>query len=162
MNLQQLQSRYNLSANNSAMINLIMGKKGQFAHIKYLRPLKFRKDFEGLHYGFKEVTGVFRIGIEYENLKSTSEKRDKGMVVGGLNGREWVQYPYLLQSGDKLNPKLLVRVYTARNTKSEINFYIDGKKASPEQLDEMCLKSEVDNSDKPMMDINLEYIKEVY
>jgi hypothetical protein len=159
MTIQQIQSRFNLSANTSAMVNSIMGKKGQFAHIKYLRPLKFKKGFEGVNYGFKEVTGVFRIGAEYENLKSTIEKRKSGICVGGLNGRNWAVYPYLLES---TNNKLLVRVYTAKNTKNEIKFFINGKLANLEQLNEMCLQSELDTSDKPMFDINLDYIKEIY
>jgi hypothetical protein len=160
MNIHNIQSKYNLNATASAMVNKIMGKRGQFTHIKYVRPLKLKKEFEGDNYGFKEVTGVFRLGVEYENLGTTKEKRDSGVSIGGMKGKEWVQYPYLLKS--EVSDNLLVRVYGAKNTKVETRFFINGKAATPEMLNEMCLKSELNDAPKPIFDISLGYIKEIY
>jgi hypothetical protein len=159
MNLDDIKTQFNLSANSLAIVKKMLTRKGQFTHVKYMRPLKFRKAFEESNYGFKEVVGVFSLGKNYENLASTINKRNEGISASGLNGKEWVKFPYLIVGA---NQNLMTRLYAVRNTKVVTSFYLNGKKVEPDELEPFCLASELDLTPRTVFDLRLDYIKELY
>jgi len=160
MNLDEIKSKYNLSQQSTVIAKKIMEKKGQFCHLSYKRPLKFRKEFEESNYGYKQVEGTFRLGIDYEELGVVQEKREQGITASGLKGKQWQKFPWFLEGA---NNTLLLRVYTARNTKSTTTFVLNGKEVSVEELEPFCLKSELDlRPHLTSFDINFNYIYKIY
>lgn len=74
------------------------------------------------------------LGREYsksvENRSDTEEKYE----VETPKGKAWVQYPYLLKS-DKDESKLYLRVFENKNTKRVTTYFVNGKEATPEEVE---------------------------
>lgn len=162
MNLNEIKSKYNLSQQSTVIASKIMEKKGQFCHLTYKRPLKFRKEFADVNYGYKTVSGTFRLGINYDNIGAIQEKRASGrlpFVNAGLTGREWVVFSYFLKGRDD---KLLARIYTAKGAIKKTTYVLNGRVVEKEALAQFCLASELkEEKELDSFDINLEYITDI-
>ena len=75
--------------------------KGSFQKMIWSRELKLYKKFENQDIKITKVSeGTVRFGVEYDNMKAVQEKRENGELPQdnqGLNGMEWIFYPYLLK-----------------------------------------------------------------
>ena len=160
ININDLQSKFNLSDNSLDIIGKIIGKRGQFARITYKRPLKFRKEYS--HFtGYKYTTGNFRLGINYSNIHNVVVARALGQPIGELKGKSWVIPNYILEGKNGL----LARIYTVHNSEPTVEYVLNGKKLNAGELDkltECCLASEF--SERPALesfDLGVENIIEV-
>lgn len=114
-------------------------KKGSFVDLTWTKQLKSRK--ENPINVYKVSNGVVRLGIAYDNSKAVKEKREKGEIPKenqGLNGCEWLMYPYILKG--KTSNQL--RVYTIPNSAISAKYYAEGKEITKEDAEKLCLKSE--------------------
>ena len=81
--------------------------KGQNVRVKWVRPVKVKK---GQTVYFKETSGKFAAGIDYENMVKVQQGRDNGELPSenaGLPWGHWMDFPYLI--GHK--GKTYVRLY---------------------------------------------------
>lgn len=117
-------------------------KKGSFQKLSWSRELKLYKKYEGQNIKITKVSeGVVRFGVEYDNMKSVQQKRENGELPQdnqGLNGLEWVLYPYLLKN-PKTN-KEYIRVNTTGN-KIKTRYFLNGEEISREVAEEYCTAS---------------------
>lgn len=140
-------------------------KKGQFANIKYARPCKTLKGAPEI---VKTTTAYnVRIGAQYDALKSTQEAKgvssteEAHAVNQGLKGFEWVQYPYILKATK--SGKEYVRIETAKNSKFETVYTMNGKVISKAEAEPYLQSSEKKHGDMPnVMNIGLENITEIH
>lgn len=75
--------------------------KGQNIRVKYVRPVKMKKDKPQY---LKEVIGVFCAGKKYDNQKSVQEKRESGELPPvnlGLPWGIWELFPYIISHKGK-------------------------------------------------------------
>lgn len=137
-------------------------KKGQFTNIEYARPCKVLKGAPEI----LKTTKVYnvRVGAEYDALKTTLEakgcenKEEAHKVNQGLFGMEWVQYPIILK-GIK-NGKEYLRIETAKNTRFETVYTINGKEVQKSEILPYLQASEKKSGEMPtVMNIGIENIK---
>ena len=142
-----------------------LNKKGQFANIEYARPCKVKK-------GAPEITKEtkaynVRIGAQYDALKTTKEAKgvttteEAHALNQGLNGMEWVVYPYILKSVK--TGKEYIRLETAKNTKFETIYKVNGKEVTKAEIEPYLLASEKAKGEMPtVMNIGIENITEIH
>lgn len=106
-------------------LDLIKNRKGQFVKLNWRRSVRTAATFK--HHSIqKETTVVCRTGIEYDNMKSTQEKRATGElppVNQGLQWGTWKEYPFVIEH----NGQDYARIYAAVNSKPERRYYKDGE-----------------------------------
>lgn len=93
----------------------------------------------------KATVAVGRIGVEYDHLKAVIGKRESGelpKVNAGLNGMEWVDYPFILRS--LKTGKLLLRLAkgTSKTTTPSVQWTKDGITVEKEQVMDALLANE--------------------
>jgi hypothetical protein len=120
----------------------LLSLKGQFASITFERSLKVKK---GVAPVTKRTQMVVRLGVEYDNQQIVQDKREEGALPSenqGLNGVEWIAYPYLLRS--LKTGKFQVRVAPNRNAeqKPKVAFIRNGEEITREQAAEGAYASE--------------------
>jgi len=130
-------------------IDSLLTLKGQNVRVKWVRPVKVKK---GQTVFFKETSGKFSAGIDYENMAKVEEGRDNGDLPSenaGLPWGHWINFPYII--GHK--GKTYVRLYPPsenRSTKENVKKSIpkvrfltaDGVEVSPEVVKAVALASE--------------------
>ena len=123
--------------------------KGQNVRVKWVRPVKVKK---GQTVFFKETSGKFSAGIDYENMAKVEEGRDNGDLPSenaGLPWGHWINFPYII--GHK--GKTYVRLYPPSENRSikenvkksipKVRFLTaDGVEVSPEVVKAVALASE--------------------
>jgi hypothetical protein len=119
-----------------APVKSLMPLQGQFASIVFERALKVKK---GVAPVTKRTQMVVRLGVEYDNQQIVQDKREDGTLPvenQGLNGVEWVAYPYILRS--LKTGKFQVRVAPNRNAeqKPKVTFTRNGEEITREQAAE--------------------------
>ena len=73
-------------------------RKGTILNVSYRRPMKMKK---GMPVLYRVVTRQVKVGTQYDNHKTVIEDRIQGVRPeenAGLNGVEWVLYPYILKN----------------------------------------------------------------
>ena len=143
------------------ILQTLLAKKGQFGNITYRRPLKLRAQYVNEGMVGEKLTGMnIRCGLDYSNIQAVIEKKQENnsLFEGKLIGREWVLFPYLLQTlGD--NPHLLFRFYTIEGQKAKSRYFIDGQEVAEEALPTYCLSSEYkEREDLACFDLRVDYI----
>ena len=117
-------------------------KKGSFQKLQWERELKLYKKYENQDIKITKFSeGVVRFGIEYDNMKAVQEKRENGELPQdnqGLNGLEWLLYPYLLKNIK--SGKVYVRVNTTGN-KIKTRYFMNGEEITKEVAEEYCTAS---------------------
>ena len=147
------------------IIKTALAKKGKFATVEYARPCKTLK-------GSPEITKLtkaynVRIGAEYDALKSTLEnkgvetKAEAHELNNGLRGMEYIEYPVLLK-GLK-NGKTYIRLETAKNTRFETTYLVNGKPTNKAEIEEFLQASEKSKSGElpSVMNIGAENILKI-
>lgn len=121
-------------------------RKGSFQKLSWGRELKLYKKYENEGIKITKISeGIVRFGVEYDNMKSVQQKRESGELPQdnqGLNGLEWILYPYLLK-----NPKTkkeYIRVNTTGN-RIRTRYFLNGKEISREVAEQYCTASNFSN-----------------
>ena len=143
---------------------IALNKKGQFTNLTYARPCKTLKGAPEI----MKTTRAFnvRIGAQYDALKSTQEAKgvttteEAHALNNGLRGFEWVTYPYILKAIK--SGKEYVRIETAKNTRFETVYTINGVETTKAEIEKYLQASEKKNGEMPtVMNIGLENITEI-
>lgn len=146
------------------IIKKALEKKGQFATVDYERKCKTLKNAPDIYKHTKAYN--VRIGAEYDALKTTLEnkgvdnKEEAHALNQGLNGMEYEIYPIILKGK---NDRKYVRIETAKNTRFETQYFMNGSKVSKADI-EMYLQASEKKSggDLPtVMNIGLDTITEI-
>ncbi len=117
--------------------------KGANIVVEWVRPVKTKKAFDGNI--TKSCRMVGRIGIEYDNTKSVQEKRENGDLPSenqGLNGMEWIQYPFLLRAIKSGKEQLRLFKGTSDKVSPEVHFFLNGREVNKEEIENVMLASE--------------------
>lgn len=138
----------------------ILSKKGQFACVGWARPCKTLKSCDKVITKLTMANNV-RIGAGYDNMAVVKSARENGELPKenqGLNGLEWVEYPYILR-----NPKTekqFVRIETAKNTTFKSQYFINGVETTKAEIEPYLQASEKKPSGEmpTVMNINIENI----
>ena len=146
------------------IIEKALAKKGQFATVNYERKAKTLKNAPEI----LKQTKAFnvRIGAEYDALKSTLEakgvdtKAEAHALNNGLNGMEYIVYPVLLKGK---NDRQYIRLETAKNTRFETTYFINGKPVKKSEIAQYLQASEKKPSGDlpPVMNIGIDNITEI-
>ena len=122
------------------IINVEKFHKGAFYAIQWERQCKTKKSYKG-NAIIKTVNGIFRFGLNYDNIKNVIAKRNNGELPeknNGLPWGEWESFPYIIRhKGNKY-----IRFYTVPNGKVESSFKVDGKTVDKNSLNSILLASE--------------------
>ena len=134
------------------IIQAVQDRKGQHVKVTWQRVAKTLKGTAQLI--TKRTSAFVRAGIEYANLASVKEaiaSGDRDEVQALPSWSEWVQYPFISQH--KQTKQQYVRLYPAvfANLKPEVEWSLDGKPATYEQVEPYLLASEKrkEDDDKP-------------
>ena len=146
------------------IIEKALAKRGQFATVNYERKAKTLKNAPEILKRTKAYN--VRIGAEYDALKTTLEnkgvdnKAEAHALNQGLNGMEYEIYPVLLKGK---NDKRYVRIETAKNTRFETEYFMNGKPVNKTEIAQYLQASEKKPSgDLPsVMNIGLDNITEI-
>jgi len=118
--------------------------KGQFISVTF----KSEKNPAAAHKGTKlekRVSGVFRAGINFENLSSVKEGIESGQrgQVGSLPFGEWEKFPYLVKHTDKDgNFNRYLRLYPTPNCKLSVQYLVNGVESTREKFMSFLTPSE--------------------
>ena len=130
------------------VMQALQGKSGQFTRISYQRPCKTRKGVSSLV--AKRVVCVVRSGIDYSKLKpvQTAIANGERGQVEPLPWGQWRVFPYIIDH----NGKEYVRLYHSPNAtqKPSVEWTINGKPATLEQVTPLVPKSELPPDEQPM------------
>lgn len=93
------------------------------------------------NYLYGRVTKVTKVaniqfGVNYENKVNAERKRQgqsADFVAGGLHGCEWVSFPCIIRS--LKDGKMQMRVTCTANTKFNTEYFVDGRKATSEEIE---------------------------
>jgi hypothetical protein len=116
--------------------------KGANIILEWVRPAKVKKAAQGDNIE-KHVRMVGRMGIEYDAMKSTVERRESGEAPAenaGLPWGEWLEYPYLIQHKGKVYLRLYVG--TSRKVTPKVEWTRNGQPVSREDIESALLASE--------------------
>lgn len=123
----------------------IARKKGQNIPCIWRRPMRVRKGITNLVEKISEC--VIRAGINFERLKAVQETRAS---VGestdhSLPWGEWSKFPFVItHKGQEY-----IRIYPASlDIHSKVKYLIDGREASREEVEPLCLASEFPKEEK--------------
>ena len=101
----------------------------------------------------KYVVAVGRLGLDYQNLKSTKNKITEGIIDPNnpLPWGEWVEgyFPYLIQHTPKgeTEMKFYLRIYFGSlGIKPKTQYYLNGKPITRKELEELVEKKWVSKS----------------
>ena len=140
---------------------IALTKKGQFTNIEYARQCKVLKNSPEIVKTTKAYN--VRVGAEYDALKTTLEtkgvetKEEAHALNNGLKGFEWVVYPYILKATK--SGKEYVRIETAKNTRFETVYSVNGKEVKKSEIEMYLQASEKKNGEMPtVMNIGIENI----
>ena len=132
---------------------------GQFVNIETAKELKVRAGFRGnkvVKFSHKTV----RAGVNYDKMKSTINGRATGVLPAqnaGLSYGEWIpgQENYFIEH----KGQIYLRVASSPN-KSINTYFINGKIATKDEAEKMCLASEFKSNGKvpSVMNIKIESI----
>jgi hypothetical protein len=141
-----------ISAQQLAMVDFIRSRKGQFSRASWERKCATRKGFDNITILKKTVVTV-RAGIQYDSMAVVKEARANGDLPStnqGLNGKQWLEYPYLLTGRDG---DIQLRIYP--NCNRSVTYSMNGKEVDVSMLKHIILASEMPRSVNIVQDIRL-------
>lgn len=118
-------------------------RKGAYTSLLWERPAKTKKSCTDII--VKRTRATVRLGINYDNMASTKEKRKLGeapQVSAGLPWGEWLKYPYFIKHKDKT----YLRAYSGKNANITTEWYMNGRKVNKADVAQYLLKSELQES----------------
>ena len=114
-------------------------KPGTFVSVVTERPAKVKQSAKDMVI-IKRAEMVARLGVNYDNLKQTNEKRDNGELPqenAGLPWGEWDIYPYLI----KHKNAEYIRMY-ANKAQIKNKFFLNGAEVKKADIEQYLLASE--------------------
>ena len=135
-------------------------RHGTIHSVHYVRPVKTLKAF-ARHTLEKETIGNYRIGCSYQNL-STHKDQETGSLPYG----NWEYSNEIIKSVTKSGVESYqLRLTVMNNSKipTQVNYYLDGEKISPEDLVAMGVvgASTVAPETREVFNVKLENILEI-
>lgn len=125
-------------------------KGGQFHNIAWEKTLKTRKGITDTV--TKKSSAIVRLGVSYDNKQAVIDKRENGELPSenqGLPYGKWEIFPYLIAH----NGSFQLRVTTAKNTKVETQYFLNGEKVHKSEIAELVLKSEIPQPNSTPIDV---------
>ena len=141
-----------ISKRQLEMVDFLRPRHGQFSRAVWQRKCSTRKGFENVAI-YKKTVVTVRAGIAYDNLQVVKEARANGDLPStnqGLNGKKWLQFPYLLTGRDD---DLQLRIYPGSNR--QVTYYMNGKEVDASMLKHTILASEMPRTSDIVQDIRL-------
>ena len=133
------------------MINLdgFFNNKGQFISAIF----RSEKKPAAIHKGTileKRIEGVFRAGINFENLGSVKDGIEKGErgEVQSLPFGQWLKFPYLIEH----NETQYVRLYPTKNCVLKVQYLVNGVESTKENFLSFLTpsdKAKAENGERP-------------
>lgn len=136
------------------IIKKALEKKGQFASLSWESPAKVKKPYCNEGIMKKVYAHTVKIGVAYNNLKSTKEGRLNGSlpeVNAGLNGLKWVKYPVLLENPKTGEQFISIKLNKKSKFKSEYTAEVTDK----------LLSSGKSKTPATTINVNVKYIKTI-
>ncbi len=144
-----------------AQLEKMLNKKGKMSSLTWRKNCKTYKGVEDIIEKETKASSV-QIGAAYDNCKRVISGRADGTLPEqnvGLNGLEWVSYPYILK-----NPKTdkeYVRITLTANSKFNSTFFENGVEVQKSEIIDKLTSAEKRSGDMPLvMNIPLENIIE--
>jgi hypothetical protein len=137
--------------------NMIAGtQKGSFSSVSWEAPAKVKAAFKGINLVKRGTVTKPRIGVTYDNMKSTIEKRLSGEAPAenaGLTWGQWLEFPYFI--GHKGN--VYFRFSLCEDSRFSTEYVLNGVVVPKSQVEHMLLK---ESSGQPsVITVNIENIK---
>lgn len=122
-------------------------RKGSYVSILWERDAKVKKNCSAIIK--KRTKAVVRVGINYENMAVTKEKRQAGIEAKGLQWGVWNDYPYFIKHTPKGSSACVdyLRAYMGNQSQVETEWFMDGRKVDKSQISDWLLASEKKNDE---------------
>lgn len=121
---------------------------GTYTNMTTCKTLKTRKEFKDKSI-VKISHSTIRTGVEYDNMKSTKERRANGSLPAENAG---LKYGHYINGEEKYfiehNGQIYLRVSSSPN-KSRVTYLVNGIQTDEDTVKAMCLKSEFRDGEKP-------------
>jgi len=147
----------NYTQSRAQIVETLLKKHGQFAQVRYSRPLKLRKEYADSGIEIRKATEINAIiGSNYDSRSSVKVSRLDGTLPPtnqGLNSKEWVIPNFILRS--KVNDELLFRMYASNNHIAKVSYFKNGKLVNKEEISHYVLSSELNEEHKTVWDVKL-------
>ena len=134
---------------------------GSFTSLLWERPCKVLAKVAKEHPELvvtKRVRATVRLGVQYDNMASVQEKRASGelpAVNAGLTWGTWLDYPNFIQ----YKGKIYLQCAEAPNSPMDVEYFINGRRATKEAAQVICPKSEfTDHGKLDKFTVNIEHI----
>lgn len=140
---------------STQILDRILNKKGQFSSLVWRKPCKVYKNVAEVIEKETSANGV-QIGAAYDNCKKVIEGRENGELPAenaGLNGLEWVQYPYITRN-PKSNKEYL-RITLTNNSHFHSKFFENGVETTKEAIIDKLTATERNHSDNMPLVMNI-------
>lgn len=126
------------------LANRILGLKGNFVGVSWVRPMKTRKGVAATV--SKSVRTTVQVGVNYENRAVVQEARASGDAPAenaGLPWGTWELFPYVISHKEKR----YVRLYPVRDAAGnpracKVIYRVNGRVAKRAEVEALCLASE--------------------
>ena len=133
---------------------VVSQKKGANVHLCWRRTCKTKKSAGNIRVE-KEVCTVGRIGVNYDNMKSTKEGRADGSLPSqnaGLPWGQWQMYPFLIEHKETVY--LRMSKGTSDKVKPSVTWFVNGVEADYSEVERFILASEKPKkSDNPVFNV---------
>ena len=114
--------------------------KGTILRISYESNIELKAQYKNAGYYAKKITERdARIGINYDNMKNTIERRISGeipSVNAGLSYGEWEVPGYIINNKNKK----YLRFYSLNDSKVKTIYILNGKVVSKEEIEQISKK----------------------
>jgi hypothetical protein len=138
-----------ITGDAKAIVSALKEWKGTNLPARWRRTMKTRAAYKDFIVT-KETEAHIRAGIDFSNLATVKAGIDNGErgEVQSLPWGEWAEFPFIISH----KGKEYLRLYPASfdNLKPRVEYQINGKPASREEVQAICLASEFSaNDEKP-------------
>lgn len=127
------------------IVSALKTRKGQHVSVEWSRTLKTRSGVT--HVITKRTTAFVRAGIDYAKMASVKEAVASGEreEVQSLPWGEWTEFPFIITH--KGNDYVRLYPATFANLKPSVQYFLNGKQVSAEEVKPLCLSSEFRDKD---------------
>lgn len=129
--------------NMEKLINILNNIKGNtIVYIEYISNVRMNKGGRQQsntlynHNVYRYIKTQLQLGNIYENSVNNRAEKECGVrefKTESIKGKKWVKFPYILTNMDE--SKIYIRFYKMKNANIESEIFVDGHKASNEELD---------------------------
>ena len=125
--------------------------KGQFLSVSFTSEVKPKASFKNVKLT-KQTEGVFRAGINFENLSVVKEGIESGErgEVQSLPWGTWEHFPYTILHNDQR----YIRLYPTENAHLKVQYLVDGVQVDKEVFKTYLIASDVkrmESGERPLV-----------